>query len=288
MGKARKGPDVPVTQATGMFPLCDSWDGPHMRLFRCGMNDFRESAPPITMFLDSLEPLGCWEYVLSGALYYKVGTKRYRINAGEALLTCRPDPGLLLRPVEDVPLRTLWLFIKDEAALRMFDYLHVKYGAIQQFSPNSRPVRLAGQLIELVAKKPQRSSHFWSEKTFQWMNACWLCAQENHGSWTRVGPDVLKPTSFRSQTPETVKSFATQMGYSRSYLSRKLTKHWACSPGVVLREVRLQKAATLLRSTQLSIGEIAVQVGYGASAAFGRAFLQYYKQTPRAYRHSHQ
>ena len=269
-----------------MSVLADTWDGPHFRLMFCGLNDFHESPPPHAMFLDAMEPLGCWEYVLSGAIYYKVGTERYRIEAGEALVSRRPDPGWMLRPVKDTPVQTLWLSVTGEMALRMFDYLHMKYGHIQQFSMNSSVVQLAKQMIRLVHEEPHRPAHYWSGKTFQWMNAWWQCAQQHHASWNRVALDALKPTQI-AQTPHTIKNFASQMGYSRSYLTRKLTQQWKRSPGVVLREVRLQEAATLLRSTQLSIGEIATRVGYGASAAFGRAFMQQYQQSPRAYRHTH-
>jgi len=264
--------------------LADTWDGPHFRLCYCGFDVFGQ--PPVRVpFVVAAESIGCWQYMLSGSIYYKVGTERYRVDAGEALITRRPDRGSTLSPVNDAPVKMLWLAVKEESALQMLNYLHMKYGAIQHFGMNSGVVRLARELVSLAAEEPRRPAHFWSEKTFQWMNAWWKYAEEHHVSWNCEALDVLKPSSLIAQTPQTVKGFASQMGYSRSYLTRKLTQQWQKSPGEVLRLVRLQKAASLLRTTQLSIGEIATQVGYGASAAFGRAFMQVYGQSPRAYRH---
>jgi len=265
----------------------DKWDGPHFQLFFCGTDCFRESQPPRALFLDTMEPVGCWQYVVEGAIYYKVGAKRYRVDAGEALVTRRPDPAWILCPVGDTPVKTVWLSVKGPTALKMFNYLHIKYGPIQRFAEDSNVVRLARQLIGLAEAQAHRSAHFWSGKTFQWMNAWWRYAQENHVAENRATRDDLKAMSLAMQTPRTVQGFAAQMGYSRSHLTRKLKQQWSNSPGMVLRLIRLGKAATLLRSTHLSIGEVAAQVGYGTSAAFGRAFMQVYKETPRAYRHTH-
>ena len=262
----------------------DSWDGPHFRLFGGGINDFRETPPPHAMFMDAMEAQGCWEYVLSGTIQYRIGSDQYRIETGEALVTRRPDPGWMLKPVTDVPAQSLWITVCDEAALRMFDFLHLKYGHIQRMPPDCRMVRLARRLVRLMAEQPHRPAHFWSEKTFHWLNAWWEYAASQHkpGGHTRL--NALQPSRLISYSPKTVKNFAAEMGYSRAYLTRKLTQQWLRSPGRVLREVRLQDAAKLLRTTQLSVNEVATKVGYLTSAGFCRAFQAHYKLSPRVYR----
>ena len=263
------------------------WEGPHFRIRTCGTNNFHQSPPPYAMFLDALEPQGCWEYVLSGVEYYRVGSERYRVEAGEALVTCRPDRGWLLRPVKDVPIQTVWLSVIGEPALQMFGYLHMKYGQIQKLPAQSEAVRLARKLVQLVIENPRRDPHFWSEKTFQWMNAWWQTAQESslRPNTTQLG--AIEPSRMISDTPKTIKNLAGEMGYSRAYLSRKLTQQWKKSPGKVLREMRLDDASTLLRSTRLSVGEVAAKVGYDTAAGFCRAFLRRFEQSPRVYRRSH-
>lgn len=51
-----------------------------------------------------------------------------------------------------------------------------------------------------------------------------------------------------------------------------------------LREKRMQKAAGLLRSSDLNILEIAQMVGYGSASQFGTAFRKHYGTTPGQYR----
>jgi AraC-like DNA-binding protein len=268
-------------------PTADSWDGPYFRLCGAGINDFTQTPPPHAMFMDAMEAQGCWEYVLSGAVQYRLGPDQYRVEAGEALITRRPDPGWMLRPVRDVPVQTIWIAVSDEAALSMFDYLHLKYGQIHRIAVDSTAVTLARRLVRLATEQPHRAAHFWSEKTFQWMSAWWRAVEETHNPVGHTQLNALQPSRLISYKPKTVKNFAAEMGYSRAYLTRKLTQQWLRSPGKVLRQVRLEDAAKLLRTTQLSINAIATKVGYLTAAGFCRAFQAHYHQSPRAYRLEH-
>ena len=51
-----------------------------------------------------------------------------------------------------------------------------------------------------------------------------------------------------------------------------------------IRRVRLERAKSLLRETRLSIGRIAVMVGFEEQAAFGKFFRQQTELSPREYR----
>lgn len=279
-GETPQGPKAIVD----LLMQADSWDGPHFRPFACGINDYLTTPPPHAMFMDAMEPQGCWEYVLMGTVHYRVGSERHRVEAGEALVTRRPDPGWMLRPVKGTPVQTLWITVTGEMALRMFDYLHIKFGQIQQFPRESRVVRLVRQIVYLVRQQAKRPAHFWSEKTFHFMNEWWRHAQESYRQRDRKALDAIEPSRLISYAPKSVKNFATEMGYSRAYLTRKLSQQWKRPPGRVLREVRLQDAASLLRTTRLTISEIATKVGYATSASFSRAFLKHYRQSPRDYR----
>lgn len=51
-----------------------------------------------------------------------------------------------------------------------------------------------------------------------------------------------------------------------------------------IREHRMERAAELLLSTDLSLGEIALEVGYTSQSKFTAAFKEYYHMLPRDYR----
>jgi transcriptional regulator GlxA family with amidase domain len=56
------------------------------------------------------------------------------------------------------------------------------------------------------------------------------------------------------------------------------------SPLAYLQQYRLQSARDLLRTSNLSIAEVALQAGYQDSGYFCRLFKLTMKQTPRDYR----
>lgn len=264
----------------------DNWDGPHFRIHECGINHFTQSPPPHAMFMDAMEPQGCWEYVLQGAIQYRLGSEVHRVEAGQVLVTRRRDPGWMLRPVKGKPVRTIWLTVMGEQALSMFDYLHLRFGQIYSLPRQSRVLRMAKELVRQVAIKQHRSAHEWSAQTFAWLDQWWQDACTHAQRHEKMKLDAIKPSRLVSYTPQSIKNFAREMGYSRSYLTRKLSHQWMQSPGKVLRDVRLDDAARLLRTTQLNVSEVAMKVGYTSSAGFSRAFARKFDQTPLAYRRS--
>jgi len=236
------------------------------------------------MFMDAMETGRCWEFVLSGTIYYRLGTERYRVETGQALVTSRPDPGWMFRPVKDVPVQTLWIGMKGQQATQMFDFLHLKFGQIQTFPPDSEVVTQAQRLVELAAESPHQSAKFWSEQLFHWLNTWWECAESSHRPRLKGSLEAIAPSRLISYAPHSIKNFAKEMGYSRAYLTQKLSRQWLRSPGVVLREARLNDAAEMLRTTRLNVGEIATKVGYSTAASFSRAFIRKFTQSPRDYR----
>lgn len=78
---------------------------------------------------------------------------------------------------------------------------------------------------------------------------------------------------------------AERFGMSRAGVSRAFAQ--TCPDGGFLgylHGLRLDKAEELLRTTQLSIPDIAASVGYGSALTMTRAFKRYRETTPGAYR----
>ena len=78
----------------------------------------------------------------------------------------------------------------------------------------------------------------------------------------------------------TVDDIAAALGLSRSYFSKLVKKMTQKSPQEYLLAYRINKSCALLRTTELSIGEIALLVGYSNQFHFSRAFKNYMQQSP--------
>lgn len=83
-----------------------------------------------------------------------------------------------------------------------------------------------------------------------------------------------------------ISEVADVLGINRSYLSSIFKRKMHMSPQEFLINMRLEKAAQLLRDTQDQIGSVAAAVGYTDALAFSKAFKQKYNETPSDFRHS--
>ncbi len=77
-----------------------------------------------------------------------------------------------------------------------------------------------------------------------------------------------------------VEELAERMNMSRSHLHRKLKQATGQSVNQFIREYRLQRAMTLLKQEDMTVSEVAFQVGFGSPSYFTTCFTEYYGYPP--------
>ena len=82
----------------------------------------------------------------------------------------------------------------------------------------------------------------------------------------------------------TLEEIAESASVSKSECIRCFHKTIGRTPIQFLKEFRLQKAATLLRSTDLSVSDIAFMCGFFEMSYFTRSFRAQFTDTPTQYR----
>jgi signal transduction histidine kinase/AraC-like DNA-binding protein/ligand-binding sensor domain-containing protein len=80
-----------------------------------------------------------------------------------------------------------------------------------------------------------------------------------------------------------VGALTEHLGMSRTHLTRKLKILTGMSPGTIIRNIRLEKAAELLLEKTGNITEVANTVGISNPSHFTRAFRHYFGVSPRKY-----
>ncbi len=81
----------------------------------------------------------------------------------------------------------------------------------------------------------------------------------------------------------TVEKFSRELGMSRVHLYKKLLSLTGKTPIEFIRMIRLQRAAQLLEKSQLSVAEIAYQVGFNNPRYFSKYFKDQFNILPSAY-----
>ena len=107
----------------------------------------------------------------------------------------------------------------------------------------------------------------------------------------KPAPQIVSGPSFYQQVSEIIKAnytradfsveeIAAELGLSRIHVNRKLKAEAGTSPSTMLKDVRMKKAAQLLKEGKTSVSEIAAACGFSTPSYFSTAFREYYEKTP--------
>ncbi len=80
-----------------------------------------------------------------------------------------------------------------------------------------------------------------------------------------------------------VESVADTLGMSRVHLNRKLKAENSPSPSDLIKTMRMDLAAEMLKEGSASISEIAARCGFSSASYFSSAFKEYFGVAPAAY-----
>ncbi|MBX9883317.1 MAG: AraC family transcriptional regulator [Sphingomonas sp.] len=87
----------------------------------------------------------------------------------------------------------------------------------------------------------------------------------------------------RPGDPHSLKSLSNTACLSRSSFVRRFTNAFGQPPGVVLREIRLERAAELLLTRRFLVAQVAEFAGYASYSSFSRAFRRHFGCDPSHY-----
>lgn len=77
-----------------------------------------------------------------------------------------------------------------------------------------------------------------------------------------------------------IDAIAESLGFSRSAFFKKLKSLTGLAPVDLIKEIRLNKSVELLKNTDMTISEIAFEVGFKEAGYYGKCFRKKYHQTP--------
>ncbi|NND06573.1 MAG: response regulator [Saprospiraceae bacterium] len=142
------------------------------------------------------------------------------------------------------------------------------------FSLNELKIR-----VENLIKSREQLRSKYQEQSI--INPALLSTNEvDHRFWSDLQA-VLKEHLSNAQF--SVEDFASAMHMSRMQLHRKLKALTSLSTTAFLRNQRLKAAAQLLKASQMSISEVAFEVGFSSPFYFTTCFKELYGVPPREY-----
>ncbi len=81
----------------------------------------------------------------------------------------------------------------------------------------------------------------------------------------------------------TVTDLSSTLALDRTTLFRRVKEGFGKSPSKLIRQIRLERAAALLRAQQGNVTEVCYAVGFPSLSYFGKRFRERYGMTPSCF-----
>lgn len=263
-------------------------DSVDLGLVECGM----EECEPGYRFGPNGKSTYLLHVVVRGKGKLEMNQKVYPVNCGEAFLIC-PDEEAWYEADLEEPWFYIWVRFTGLKA-----YECVTGAGFKKEAPVHR-VYCIDALRECVEKMLEAHQLTYGDELKRngelmlFFSALIADYHQNilkGGYNKRVYPGVvyvkyaMEYISQNYGTDLKINKMADYIGVNRSYLTTCFKKEVGCSPQEYLLKLRMDKAASMLRKTDLPIHTVASEVGYSDPLAFSKMFKQRLGMGPRAYR----
>lgn len=113
---------------------------------------------------------------------------------------------------------------------------------------------------------------------------CLLVKNYANPDYSKTTRDVMSYVQLHMEEDISLSSLAERFGKNASTLSSTFSKDTGTSLTSFIHETRIKEAIRLFNTTEMSISEVALNVGYQDFSYFSKIFTKYMGRSPRAYK----
>ena len=235
-----------------------------------------------------LTPVVVIQHTLAGAGALTYEGRPLRVGPGETMVVAIPHDHRYF-----VPPRASWRFfylvLTGQEALRLANGVIATGGPVLRLSPRALD-RLAETVMALLGGRATTPG----EASALAYAAAMALVDDVSGPPAAEGAQAL-PDWFARVTTHidgdlggslTVDELATVAGLSRAHFVRQFARLAGAPPSDYVFRARMARAARLLQSSPLPIGDIATALGFADANYFAKAFRRAFDVSPTEFKHS--
>lgn len=226
--------------------------------------------------------------VLKGTLYYRTGKREFIVARNQAIAINRQTHHHI-HPHSTQPPHILRIAMTGNALEALFKQTFKQSPAPLQLQQARESIQL-GEMILEACRQPNLDQQDYLIQ----LTRAFLLSLKRNSRGTQKKQQASEQTFIRIRSifeqrfsePITLENIAHQSGLSYEYITRLFQRYESKSPGQYLMDLKINKALELLQSDELTIQEIAEQIGYSDPFTFSKAFKRYIGTAPTHYRKS--
>jgi AraC-like DNA-binding protein len=248
---------------------------------------------PARYYWDGMQRLGpkdlphvYFQFSLAGFGYFEeYGRPPQRVGPGTAFFALVPSKHRYYLPAESPGWTFAWIGIYHPYLLSRITQLVAGPGLVVRTPPSCPLIARAMRLVRGAYEKNYRDQLEAESALFAFTFAFERMVREAKDADSKNLLEGVRRRVRESLTqPLLVDDIAKEQGMSRSAFSHFFKARTGTSPAHYATEVRVDEAARLLGTTQLSLLEIAARCGFKNANHFGKVFRRFRKQSPAAFR----
>ncbi len=266
------------------FQFVDNVENPPVKLVSVG----KEARYTSEYYWDNRDRWPCYlfQYTLNGSGTLKEKEKTWRLEKEEGFFLKTPGDTIYCfdEKENEAPWELLYLMLEGKGVEPYYAYIVKRFGKVFTLSEQHPAIK---KLVEIHAKARGgllKNAFLADQEAFAFL--CLLCSDGNQDEQNSsfLVKNAKEYIEENYEKPLSLLSAAESLGVSQSHLSREFVRYTGEQPIKYLTKIRLEKAADLLCSTEMTLDQISAACGFGDGNYFSKVFKKYMKISPGEFR----
>ncbi|OMF35985.1 hypothetical protein BK133_09885 [Paenibacillus sp. FSL H8-0548] len=220
-------------------------------------------------------PLYLFQYTLSGFGHFRLGAETHEIHAGTAFLAEIPGDHHYCLPSSSDHWTFYFVLIRQQHLQGLWKELLQIIGIAPSFEPSSAVVRTLQRLYTEARSNRIHNSYQASSLVYGLMMELLQSStaqQQEKESWPQPIQQAAAFMEAEFHRLQSLDDVAGAAGLSKYYFTRMFTQTTGITPMDYVTKLRIERAVQLLRTSPLSVEEIAYAVGFASGSYFSKVF----------------
>jgi AraC-like DNA-binding protein len=263
------------------LPLCG--------LFAIGFEQERSHTYNWNGLTRSDGPLLLFQYTLEGCGELEVEGRHYRMERGQAFLVEIPGAHRYWLPDDTEEWEFLYILLRPHPVMGIWEEIKDRIGETPYLPLGSGPIAALNDIFREALTGKITDPYTASAHTYRFIMELARFSLNKGASGAAWPPAVKAAVQYMESNYSGMvgqEQLAQELGVSKYHFLRTFAAFTGMTPGEYLSRIRIEKAISLLRQSNLSIDEVAASVGYSSGSYFIKVFRKLTGQTPARFRSS--
>jgi len=269
------------------FRFLDTFQSSFYQLFAVGHQKIQEKSYDWDGLRRKDGPLYLFQYTVSGFGNIDINGKIHRVEPGSAFMVEIPSTHRYYLPTDSEEWEFYFILFRPKKIEQEWQEVVKMLGRITRIQEDSSPIHFLKSTY-LAAVKNQITDGFRASSiVYQFVMELYRYGkgyEQVAERWPEKITLAARILTDEYHSLQSLEEIAGRVQLSKYHFSRLFKKHTGISPMEFVTKVRMEKAITLLRTTDYTIEEIAKQIGYASSSYFIKVFHSWVGFSPGEFR----